>query len=149
MVAMQCGQGVGGLLAELFQVMGREVGLTAIFHLAPTTFYRVQLRTVRRQILKPEPRWMPERKIFRRLEMHSKVVPNENESMTKMMVQLAEKRIQNRRVDVRRVQLKRKIHSPLNRGHRQRFDPLHTRWFATIPGRCGPVAVRDAMAFEE
>jgi hypothetical protein len=75
----------------MFQIVGREVGLATVFDFAPTTFHGIQLRAIWRQIFKPKPRGMPDRKILGRLEMRPKVVPDKDDSMTKTMMQFAEK----------------------------------------------------------
>lgn len=131
LIAAERRQGMGGLLTEMVDVGGREVGLASVFDVAPHAFHRIQLGRVGRQGLEAEPRRMLDREVLGRLEMGRKIVPDEHNPTPKTMVQAAQERDQNRRVDVAAVQLKEEVHSSAKRRNRQRSD----RRESITPGR--------------
>ncbi len=122
LVAAERGQGIGGLLVEMIDVGGREVGLASVLDVAPHAFDRIQLGTVGRQVLEAEPGRMLDREVLGRLEMSRKIIPDEHNPAAKTIVQVVQEGDQKRRVDVAGVQLKEEVHSSANRRDRKRAD---------------------------
>ncbi len=122
LVFMQDGQGVGSLLTQVFQVASGEVGLTSVLAVTPTILDGIQFRTVGRQVLEAEPGRMFDREILGRLKMGPKIVPDEYNPISKMMMQVAQKRNQQRRVDIRAVHLEGEIHPAAYGRNRKRAD---------------------------
>jgi hypothetical protein len=133
LVAAERGQGTGGLLAEMIDIGGREVGLASVLDVAPHAFHGIQLGTVGRQGFEAEPRRMLDREVLGRLEMGPEIVPDEHNPAPKTMVQVTQEWDQKRRVDVAIVQLKEEVHSSANRRDRKRTD----RRESITPGRFG------------
>ncbi len=131
LIAAERRQGMGGLLAEMVGVGGREVGLAPVFDVAPHAFHRIQLGTVGRQGFEAEPRRMLDREILGRLEMGREIVPDEHKPTPKTTVQATQERDQKRRVDVAAVQLKKEVHSSAKRRNRKGSD----RRESITPGR--------------
>ena len=119
---MQDGQGVGSFLTQVFQIAGGEVGLRYVLAVTPTILDGIQFRTVGRQVLEAEPGRMFNREILGRLEMGPKIVPDEYDPITEMIVQVAQKRNQQRRVNIRAMHLEGEIHPAANRRNRKRAD---------------------------
>ncbi len=121
-VLMQDGQGVGWLLAQVCQIASGEVGLRSILAVAPTILDGIQFRTVGRQELEAEPGRMFDREILGRFEMRGETVPDEYDPTAKTVVQVAKKRNQQRRIDIRAVQLEGEIHPMATGRNRNRTD---------------------------
>ena len=110
MVIFQDGQRLGGFLEQVVKIASGEIGLRYVLAMTPTILDGIQFRTVGRQVLEAEPGRMLDREILGRLEMGPKVVPDKHDPITEMIVQVAQKRNQRRRVDIRAMQLEGEIH---------------------------------------
>ena len=119
---MQDGQGVGSFLTQVFQVASGEVGLRSVLAVTPTLLDGIQFRTIWRQELEAKPRRMFDGEILGRFEMHGETVPDEYNPVAKTVVQVAQKRNQQRGIDISAVQLEGEIHPVANGRNRKCAD---------------------------
>lgn len=122
LIAAKREQRIGRLLMKMFDIDGSEIGHAAVLDVAPNPFDRIQLGTVRRQMLKTEPGRVLDAEVLGRLEMGRKIIPDEHDPAAKTIVQVMQERDEKRRIDVAVVQLKREIHPTANRRDRKRAD---------------------------